>query len=60
MHNLKWFIDRIGKRVYRDHSCPCDACQRVEKEGIVIIDMEHAQYMNMISGDIGIEYRDKQ
>ena len=30
----QWFIDRIGKRVYRGQtSCQCETCKRISKEG---------------------------
>jgi len=29
-HDLEWFVDRIGKRVYRDEgSCPCPDCKKI-------------------------------
>lgn len=64
-HNLQWFIDRIGKRIYRDaNGCPCNRCDRVFKEGIVIHDMMHADYMYEMQGGEGLEnclnYRDEK
>jgi hypothetical protein len=58
---LKWFTDRIGQRIYRDKTtCDCDVCNCVHKEGLIIIDEMHAIYLNDISFEMGIEYRDNQ
>ena len=65
----KWFLDRIGKKVYRDKSfCDCDVCKRVEKEGVVIHDDNHAIYLldiESMSNDPSesnhpIKYRDEK
>jgi hypothetical protein len=55
LHDLDWFISRIGKRVYRDKNtppCGCDTCNNIEANGIVITDKDHAQYMY----DIQLEF----
>ena len=42
----QWFIDRIGKRVYRDaNGCSCDVCNRIRDVGLVIMDKIHANYL---------------
>lgn len=42
----KWFIDRIGKRVFRnDVSCQCEICQNISKLGLVINDYMQAEYL---------------
>jgi hypothetical protein len=46
---LNWFIDRIGKRVFRNKtSCQCGTCQNVYENGVVISDGMHADYMCII------------
>ena len=42
----QWFIDRIGKRVYRNKtSCDCATCERIYTDGIIISDSTHADYI---------------
>lgn len=42
----QWFLDRIGKRVFREtNGCSCGTCQRNTENGIVILDENHALYM---------------
>lgn len=42
----KWFIDRIGKKVFRGKgTCFCDSCMRSYFNGIVIQDEFHAGYL---------------
>ena len=63
-----WFIERIGKRIYRDcqnkdHDENCSTCKRVTEEGIVVQDKMHAWYLSGIDADFGAEgiksnYRD--
>lgn len=53
----QWFIDRIGKLVFRNkNTCGCDSCKRVFNEGLVIQDYEHACYLNDVSFELGITY----
>jgi hypothetical protein len=60
-HYLQWFIDRIGKRVFRDSvTCTCTVCTHVEKEGLIINDKEHADYLFNVQLDMGIHYYDKK
>jgi len=48
MHNIKWFTDRIWKRIYREKSsCKCFSCQDVSKNWLIIIDKEHACYLSI-------------
>ena len=59
MHTLQWFINRIGKIVYRDKlTCKCSTCKSVEKDGVLIHDKNHAEYLYMVSCDMDIGYRD--
>lgn len=59
MHTLQWFINRIGKIVYRDKvKCKCITCIENGDNGILINDIHHAEYLYMVSCDMDIEYRD--
>jgi hypothetical protein len=43
----KWFIDRIGKIVYRNEtSCKCVVCASVVENGVIISDANHAIYLS--------------
>ena len=70
-HRLQWFIDRIGKRIYRKPimSCDCNVCQ---KDYVDIWDGKptnskqvecrrgfHARYLYLCQNELGIEYYDK-
>ena len=59
--DLQWFIDRIGKRIYRltDTKC-CRHCQRVFKDGLVIDDLMHAKYLYICQGELELVYGDKK
>lgn len=65
LHTLKWFENRVGKRIYRDPStCPCLTCKDVEKNGLIIHDKQHAHYLWVTALDYAHEgaylnYRDK-
>lgn len=44
---LQWFIDRIGKRVWRNKtSCKCEVCKRIYEQGLIISDERHAMYLD--------------
>lgn len=59
-HDLQWFIDRIGKRVYRDEiACICHECKMVEIQGVIILDRFHANYLYDIQNEMGIKYYEK-
>jgi hypothetical protein len=46
VHDKQWFIDRIGKRIYRKNNvCNCEVCTTVHKEGLIITDEQHANYL---------------
>ncbi len=48
----QWFLDRVGKTVYRnDNGCPCDVCKRVLEEGLIIGGDFHAEYLYDMEGD---------
>ena len=65
----KWFLDKVGKVIYRDKSfCDCAVCKRVEDNGVFVSDSSHALYLldiESISNDPNesnhpIKYRDKK
>jgi hypothetical protein len=52
----KWFIERVGKVVYRNKtSCPCDICNNVANNGLIIADHNHALYLSEIEAEYNIE-----
>jgi hypothetical protein len=65
----EWFMDRIGKKIYRDSQCIkdkehcCASCKDVFDNGLIVRDESHADYLAMIDMDFGAEgiysnYRD--
>lgn len=41
-----WFIDRIGKRVFRnDTGCECLECYNIVKSGFIIENCDMAEYL---------------
>ena len=59
-HDLKWFKDRIGKRVFRTQSkCQCEVCKKVGEIGLIIDDDFHAQYLYDCQNELGLYYFDK-
>jgi len=65
-HNLKWFTNRIGKRIFRDDDgCGCNFCNDVVKNGLIVFNESHAQYLAMIDNDfeacgVKMNYRDRK
>lgn len=56
----KWFIERIGKRIYRDRtSCSCKHCEETYRNGLVITDENHAYYVFDCHNEMGIKYYDE-
>jgi len=57
-HSKQWFIDRIGKTIYRKpiDSCSCEHCQ---KTNFIILDEQHAMYVKLNQDELGIDYFDK-
>lgn len=42
----QWFLDRVGKKVYRnDNGCKCPICEDVAYNGIIIGSAMHANYL---------------
>lgn len=65
MRTQKWFLNKIGKRIFRDKtSCPCPACEKVFEEGLIVNNATHADYLYMSQYDDilekNINYRDKK
>ena len=60
IHTLKWFENRIGKRIYRNKvSCICIDCQYVEEHGLVVGGRVHARALCEAQAE-GRKYRDKK
>lgn len=52
----KWFIDRVGKKVFRNKtSCTCGVCANVYENGLLITDEYHAIYIRDIEGEYNAE-----
>jgi hypothetical protein len=61
MNNLKFFTDRIGKRIYREVTfCECRDCKHVAENGRIIMDENDARYLYEVSCDLEIEYYDQK
>jgi len=57
----QWFINRIGKRVFRcPVKCDCESCKKGHREGILIADEEHAIYLHLCENELGLRYTDTQ
>lgn len=57
----QWFIDRIGKRVYRPPvRCDCQTCIDGHLNGILICDETHADYLHSCESELGIRYNDNK
>lgn len=47
-----WFLERIGKRVYRNNvSCTCSSCMHSYQEGLIIVDEQYAGYLYNLECD---------
>lgn len=49
-HDLQWFIDRIGKEVYRKDT---------KVYSLIIKGITQAKYLHMIQFDLDLDYGDK-
>jgi hypothetical protein len=59
VHNLKWFKDRVGKRVFRNESsCKCSFCTFNQKNGLIINDEMNAQYLFDMQNELQLKYFD--
>jgi hypothetical protein len=60
-HELQWFLDRIGKTIFRGFgTCRCNVCDIVAHQGLTLFDKEHAQYVYDIQNELGIHYSDEK
>ena len=56
-HSEKWFLDRVGKRLYRKKlRCSCSGCQRTHVD---VLSDEHARTICLNHNELGIKYYDK-
>ena len=56
LQTKQWFLDRIGKRVFRDNSgCGCPTCNDIVENGLIIRDKEHALHMYEVQNDYANE-----
>lgn len=56
----QWFLDRIGKRIFRPATtCNCKTCKDVLKNGLIVQDAGHAFYLLMNSLVGKITYQDE-
>ncbi len=61
LHDLDWFKERIGKKVYRTESkCPCEICKKIGKIGLYIADNLHANYLYDCQNELDLFYFDKK
>ena len=59
-HNLDWFRERIGKRVYRTEAdCRCEICKKVGEIGLIVNDRLHAQYLYDCQNELDLYYLDE-
>jgi hypothetical protein len=59
-HPIEWFIERIGKRVFRlENFCSCEVCKDVHKNGLIILDKHHADYLLYCQNELKIHYLDE-
>ena len=59
-HDLEWFQQRIGYRVYRTNGeCQCESCTKVYKHGIVIYDIIQSRVLFDTQNELGLFYFDK-
>uniref|UniRef100_A0A6M3MER1 Uncharacterized protein n=1 Tax=viral metagenome TaxID=1070528 RepID=A0A6M3MER1_9ZZZZ len=59
MEEEKWFINRIGKKVWRTmNTCDCLTCRKAYRDGLIIFDKMHVDYLHLCSETQGIRYFD--
>ncbi len=60
-NDLQWFLDRIGKRIYRENNrCTCSICVDVFNNGLIVDDKFHASYLFDCQHEQGLIYVDKK
>jgi hypothetical protein len=56
---LQWYKDRIGKKVFRvKNICQCDYCLKYSREGMIIHNELHANYLYEVQNDTNHNYQD--
>jgi hypothetical protein len=61
MKDLQWFIDRIGKKIYRENNtCECIVCMDVFKNGLIVMSESHAYYLCDCQYELGLIYKEKK
>ena len=65
MSRLQFFLDHIGKRVFRPlNGCKgnkgksCAHCEDVYKNGLIVEDSIHASYLESVEAETNITYYD--
>jgi len=59
-HKLRWFMDRIGKHIYRrGGTCRCIHCQKVLDEGLDVSDKCHVDYLYCCQNEMNLSYSDR-
>lgn len=63
MSRLQFFIDHIGKRIFRPRNeCKahkgknCAHCEDVYQNGLIVEDSIHASYLESVEAETGIRY----
>ena len=57
MTRLQFFIDHIGKRVFRTkNTCPCKSCIDVYENGLIVNDERIASYLASVEAETNIRY----
>jgi hypothetical protein len=63
MNKLQFFIDHIGKRIFRTRNeCKankghnCSICEDVYQNGLIVEDSIHASYLASIEAETNIKY----
>jgi len=65
MKTKQWFIDRIGKKIYRNsNGCDCEVCKNIGVHGVIVSNELHAIYLFDIQNayneeGINLNYRDE-
>jgi hypothetical protein len=57
----QWFLDRVGKVVFRGPvTCTCQSCIDGHVKGVLIADRDHALYLHDIENELRIRYMDNK
>ena len=64
-HTKKWFLNRLKKRIYRNHHKCCPTCDEIAEKGLIVRNKQHADYLHSIECDfeadgVILNYRDKK